>query len=121
MSKKCDLCGRTATKGASRSHSKIKTLKRQNINLQSRTIGGVKLKVCITCLRTLNKPKRVKAKRKPPLKEGEVKALKVKKAKTRKPKKNKVIPQILKEATSKVLKKVSPKNLKKTTVKKLKK
>lgn len=65
MAKKCDLCDRAATKGASRSHSKIKTLKRQNINLQSRVIGGVKLKVCSSCLRTINKPKRVKAKRKP--------------------------------------------------------
>lgn len=68
MAKKCDLCGRGSTKGASRSHSKIKTLKRQNINLQSKTIDGLKLKVCSSCLRTMVKPKRVKAKRKPALK-----------------------------------------------------
>lgn len=65
MAKKCDLCRRSATKGASRSHSNIKTLKRQHINLQSRTIDGLKLKVCTSCLRTMNKPKRVKAKRLP--------------------------------------------------------
>ncbi len=65
MAKKCDLCGRSATKGASRSHSKIKTLKRQNINLQSKTIDGMKAKLCTSCLRTIDKPKRVKAKRKP--------------------------------------------------------
>lgn len=65
MAKKCDLCGRVATKGASRSHSKIKTLKRQGINLQTKVIDGVKFKVCAACLRTLDKPKRVKAKRKP--------------------------------------------------------
>ncbi len=65
MAKKCDLCGRSATKGASRSHSKIKTLKRQNINLQSKTVDGSKAKLCTSCLRTINKPKRVKAKRKP--------------------------------------------------------
>ena len=68
MAKKCDLCGRGATKGASRSHSKIKTLKRQGINLQSKVIEGVKVKVCTSCMRTMEKPKRVKAKRKPALK-----------------------------------------------------
>jgi len=67
MAKKCDMCGRGATKGASRSHSKIKTLKRQNINLQSRSVEGVAVKLCTSCLRTINKPKRVKAKRKPAL------------------------------------------------------
>ena len=84
MSKKCDLCGRVATKGASRSHSKIKTLKRQNINLQSRVVNGLKVKVCTSCLRTINKPKRIKAKRKPALKAGEKKALKVKKIRVKK-------------------------------------
>lgn len=63
MAKKCDLCGRSATKGASRSHSKIKTLKRQGINLQSKTIAGDKFRLCTSCLRTMDKPKRVKAKR----------------------------------------------------------
>lgn len=63
MAKKCDICGRGSTKGASRSHSKIKTLKRQNINLQSKVVDGVKSKVCTSCLRTMAKPKRVKAKK----------------------------------------------------------
>ncbi len=80
MAKKCDLCGRGATKGASRSHSKIKTLKRQNINLQSKMIDDLKVKICTSCIRTMAKPKRVKAKRKPALKANEVKALKTKKA-----------------------------------------
>ena len=61
MSKRCDLCGRGATAGASRSHSKIKTLRRQNINLQSKTIGGVPLKVCASCIRTIAKLERVRA------------------------------------------------------------
>ncbi|MGI6374063.1 MAG: 50S ribosomal protein L28 [Patescibacteria group bacterium] len=74
MAKKCDLCGRSATKGASRSHSKIKTLKRQNINLQTKTVEGLNLLICTACLRTLDKPKRVKTPRKPKLKEGELKA-----------------------------------------------
>lgn len=55
MAKRCDLCKRSATKGASRSHSKIQTLKRQNINLQTRNIGGFKLKICTSCLRTIAK------------------------------------------------------------------
>ena len=80
MAKRCDLCGRSATKGASRSHSKIQTLKRQNINLQSKTIEGMKVKLCTSCLRNIDKPKRIKAKRKPALKAGEKKALKTKKA-----------------------------------------
>jgi len=55
MSKQCDLCGRSANKGASRSHSKIKTLKRQGINLQARNIDGKKYKVCTKCLKTMEK------------------------------------------------------------------
>lgn len=60
MSKTCDLCGRSSTKGASRSHSKIKTLKRQNINLQTKNIDGMKIKVCTSCLRTAAKDVKVK-------------------------------------------------------------
>ena len=60
MARKCDLCGRSATKGASRSHSKVKTLKRQGINLQSKTIDGVKLKICTSCMRTLAKKNKIK-------------------------------------------------------------
>lgn len=55
MGKKCDVCGRSSTKGASRSHSNIKTLKRQGINLQTKTIMGMKAKVCTNCLRTMKK------------------------------------------------------------------
>ena len=85
MSKKCDLCGRAATKGASRSHSKIKTLQRQGINLQSKVIDGLKAKICTSCLRTMAKPKRVKTKRTSakPFVEKAVKA-KVRKPKSKK-------------------------------------
>ncbi|MFA4830601.1 MAG: bL28 family ribosomal protein [Patescibacteria group bacterium] len=51
MSRRCEVCGRGPTKGASRSHSKIKTLKRQYINLQK--VG--KKKVCTKCIRTTTK------------------------------------------------------------------
>lgn len=55
MSKKCDLCGKSSTKGIKRSHSNIKNIKRQNINLQSKNIEGVKTKICSKCLKTMIK------------------------------------------------------------------
>ncbi len=57
MAKQCDICGRSSTKGASRSHSNIKTIKRQYINLQSKKIDGVKKIVCTGCMRTMAKTK----------------------------------------------------------------
>ncbi|MFH1413070.1 MAG: bL28 family ribosomal protein [bacterium] len=55
MIKKCDLCGRGATKGAKRSHSNIKTLKRQHINLQTKRIYGKKMTICTKCIKTLSR------------------------------------------------------------------
>ncbi|MBL7058623.1 50S ribosomal protein L28 [Patescibacteria group bacterium] len=55
MSKRCDICIRGSQKGATRSHSNIKTNKQQKINLQSRKIEGGKIKICIKCIKTLNK------------------------------------------------------------------
>ncbi|MDD4332746.1 MAG: bL28 family ribosomal protein [Patescibacteria group bacterium] len=57
MGKKCDICGRGSKKGAQRSHSNIKTLKRQNINLQTKTVDGKKKKVCTKCIKTMAKMK----------------------------------------------------------------
>ncbi|MDD5032017.1 MAG: 50S ribosomal protein L28 [Patescibacteria group bacterium] len=57
MAKKCDVCGRGSKKGASRSHSNIKTIKRQNINLQSKRVNGKKIKICTACIRTMAKNK----------------------------------------------------------------
>ena len=53
MSKVCSSCGRGSGKATSRSHSNIKTLRRQNINLQ--TVGGKK--VCTKCKKTSAKKK----------------------------------------------------------------
>jgi len=58
MAKKCDVCGRGSTKGASRSHSNIKTIKRQHINLQSKRVNGKKMKICTACIRTMAKKKK---------------------------------------------------------------
>jgi ribosomal protein L28 len=57
MAKVCDLCGRGSTKDAARSHSNIKTIQRQNINLQSKKIDGKKLNVCTKCIKTMSKMK----------------------------------------------------------------
>jgi ribosomal protein L28 len=55
MAKRCDACNRGATKDATRSHSNIKTLKRQHINLQTRRLVGRTVKICTSCIRTLAK------------------------------------------------------------------
>ena len=57
MATRCQICGRGSTKDATRSHSNIKTTKRQHINLQTKTINGIKMQACSTCLRTLKKQK----------------------------------------------------------------
>ncbi len=62
MGRKCDVCRRGSTKDASRSHSKVKTLKRQHINLQNRNIDGLKFKICTSCLRTMTKTERAEEK-----------------------------------------------------------
>ncbi|MBU0596890.1 50S ribosomal protein L28 [Patescibacteria group bacterium] len=55
MSKQCDICKRSSEKGASRSHSKVKTLKRQHINIQKVDDK----KVCTRCIRTAAKKAKV--------------------------------------------------------------
>jgi len=48
MAQKCEVCSKGAKKAANRSHSKIKTLRKQKVNLQK--LEG-KL-VCTRCMRT---------------------------------------------------------------------
>jgi large subunit ribosomal protein L28 len=60
MAKRCDVCGRGSTRGNNRSHSMRQTVRRQNINLQTKALDGIKLKVCSTCLKTSKKPVKVK-------------------------------------------------------------
>jgi len=52
----CDICGRQPLKGNLRSHSNVKTIRRQKINLQSKKIDGQKKSACTSCLRSLVKP-----------------------------------------------------------------
>ncbi len=58
MARRCDLCGRGSTKDASRSHSNIKTVKRQHINLQMKRVDGKRLKVCTSCIKDMAKKKK---------------------------------------------------------------
>ncbi|MBU1870887.1 MAG: 50S ribosomal protein L28 [Patescibacteria group bacterium] len=60
MAKKCKLCGRGSTKGASRSHSNIKTIRRLYINLQTKTVNGKKIKACTKCIKTISKKSKTK-------------------------------------------------------------
>jgi ribosomal protein L28 len=69
MARQCDICGRGSSKDASRSHSNIKTIKRQYVNLQVKKVEGGSVKVCTKCLKTADKysaktEKEVKAKKK---------------------------------------------------------
>lgn len=60
MSRTCDICGRGPLKGKSRSHSNVATLRRQYLNLQTKTIDGKKVKICTNCLKTSLKKKTTK-------------------------------------------------------------
>ena len=51
MSRICDLCGKIAIRAANRSHSKVKTLRRQRPNLQK--VDGQT--ICTRCLKTKSK------------------------------------------------------------------
>ncbi len=55
MSRTCELCGRGYLKSASRSHSNIKTLKRQYVNLQTKVVKGVRKLICTRCVKSLTK------------------------------------------------------------------
>ena len=57
MSKICDLCGRGPTFNISRSHSNVATNRRVDINLQPKTLKGVRCRVCTKCIKTLSKVK----------------------------------------------------------------
>lgn len=57
MAKRCKICGRGSQKDASRSHSNIKTIRRQYINLQTKIISGKKIRICTKCLKTMSKMK----------------------------------------------------------------
>jgi ribosomal protein L28 len=55
MAKNCDVCGRGSKKSKTRSHSNIPTIRRQNVNLQSKKIDGMSVKICTSCIKTSKK------------------------------------------------------------------
>ncbi|MEK7653249.1 MAG: 50S ribosomal protein L28 [Patescibacteria group bacterium] len=55
MSQTCSICGRGTATGFNVSHSKVKTKRKQKINLKSKKIGGRKIKICTNCLKTMSK------------------------------------------------------------------
>jgi len=55
MSNICQICGRNAQVGFSRSHSNIASKRKFSINLQSKKVEGKKIKICAKCLKTQNK------------------------------------------------------------------
>ena len=55
MSRIDQLTGKRPNFGNSRSHSNIATKRRQNVNLQSIRLGGVKVRVSTRTLKTLKK------------------------------------------------------------------
>lgn len=60
MSRLCDLCARGPARSNNRSHSMRQTPRRVFVNLQSKSIGGEKYRICTRCIRTIAKPERVK-------------------------------------------------------------
>lgn len=58
MSRTCTVCGRGTTAGNSRSHSNIATKRTFSINIQSKKVGGQKIKMCTKCIKTENKEKK---------------------------------------------------------------
>jgi large subunit ribosomal protein L28 len=55
MARTCNICGRGSLKGHKVSHSNIKTIRRQALNLQTKLIDNKKKKVCTKCMRTMKK------------------------------------------------------------------
>jgi large subunit ribosomal protein L28 len=55
MSRTCDLTGKGPNFGQSRSHSNIATKRRQQVNLQTVRLGGRRIRIAASTLRTLKK------------------------------------------------------------------
>lgn len=55
MSRVCQITGRGPKASRSRSHSNVRTLRRQGINLQTVRVGGVKIRVAARTLKTMKK------------------------------------------------------------------
>lgn len=55
MSRTCQLTGRRTATGNSRSHSNIASRRKFKVNVQTKRLGGMKVRVSTKALRTLAK------------------------------------------------------------------
>lgn len=55
MSKSCEICGRGTQTSFHVSHSKVKAKRTQKVNIQTKKVDGMKLKVCTKCIKTATK------------------------------------------------------------------
>ncbi len=55
MARICEHCGRGSRMSVSRSHSNIATKHRQFVNLQVKTMGGKRMRVCTKCIKRASK------------------------------------------------------------------
>ncbi len=51
MARSCSICNRGSLKGNMRSHSKIATIKRQQVNVQTMFKDGKRVLACTSCIR----------------------------------------------------------------------
>lgn len=55
MSRVCENCLRGPVSSVSRSHSNIATKRRNEINLQVKTVEGKRMRICTGCIKTMKK------------------------------------------------------------------
>lgn len=55
MAKVCEICGKKALTSNQRSHSNIASKRKMGVNLQNKKMGGQKMSVCTSCIKTYNK------------------------------------------------------------------
>ncbi len=60
MARTCSICGRGSLKGNMRSHSKIATIKRQHVNVQTMFKDGKRVSACTSCIRSHGRVKEAK-------------------------------------------------------------
>ncbi len=53
--KKCDICGKGTQTMVKRTHSNKANKTTKKANIQTRKVGGKKIKICAKCLRTIKK------------------------------------------------------------------
>ncbi|MFH1430570.1 MAG: 50S ribosomal protein L28 [Candidatus Uhrbacteria bacterium] len=49
------MCSRGSQSGQRRSHSNTKTKRKFHVNLQSKAVDGVRMRICTRCIRTNTK------------------------------------------------------------------